>query len=285
MYPSHIPAAPQASLVVPTLNASRMLRRLLICLAEQTARARFEIIVVDNGSSDDTVAVAEAHADVVLSISGGNGSTAARNLGLARASTPFLLSTDADCVPCKRDWAAVLLSALAGQPSDVLAVAGPLLPFPSPNFWAMRSDITPHPQFLSDRSPAYAVNGSACYRTDVLRELGGYPNVAANDAGIGRAARARGFRFHWVPEGAVYHENLPGVRAYLRQRRKHGAYTAELTLSGSERSRYFEAARHVAAGVRPLGHLQFREAAAQTLGGLATHIGSAQVARAKRTRS
>src|SRR5262249_30127623 len=83
-------------------------------------------------------------------------------------------------------------------PETTLASAGRTLPKPSADRWAMRADITPHPGFAAGR-PAYAVAGNACYRAGPLRELGGFPAIGADDAGVGERARLRGYDFVWTP--------------------------------------------------------------------------------------
>jgi glycosyltransferase involved in cell wall biosynthesis len=267
-----------ASVVIPCLNDAPGLERVLTALQRQTTRPRLEIIVVDNGSSDGSLSVARRLADVVLEARDGNGSSAARNLGLARASHSLLLTTDADCVPANPDWAELHISAMRSAPADVLASTGPLLPFPCNERWAMRTDITPNAAFGTDGSPCWAINGSACYRTELLREIGGYPNYGANDAAVGHLATAKGLRIIWIPEAAAYHENGRGFRSYLAQRRKYGIYAAEI--AGPPRSWIAysgEVVRHLSSAAKPLARLDYTEAFARFGGAAATHSGALSV--------
>jgi glycosyltransferase involved in cell wall biosynthesis len=98
----------QISVVVPTRNAATTLGRCLASVRAQTG-AEVEVIVVDNTSTDDTVAVARRYADQV--IVGGPERSAQRNRGWRAASTPVIAFLDADMVAD---------AALAGQALQIL---------------------------------------------------------------------------------------------------------------------------------------------------------------------
>jgi glycosyltransferase involved in cell wall biosynthesis len=267
-----------ASVVIPVLNDRERLRRTLTAIGAQTARSRLEVIVVDNGSSDGSRGVADELADITLQVTGGNGSSAARNLGLERARHSLLVTTDADCVPCDRGWAGALIEAISDTPDDVLASTGPLLPLPQPDRWAVRADITPHSASRPDGSPAYAINGSACYRTELLLSIGGYPDYGANDAAVGRVATRHGLRFVWAPTASVFHENGVGLRSYLSQRFKYGVYAAEIQRPTRSVVTYAPGvARQLAGGLKPLRRLDLHETTAQVAGAVATHAGALSV--------
>jgi len=90
------------SVVIPTFNRAAMLRRVLDSLTRQSiSRDRYEVIVVDDGSSDDTSRVCDEMAPYLaltyLAINHG-GISAAKNAGLAAAAAPILLFFDDDDV-------------------------------------------------------------------------------------------------------------------------------------------------------------------------------------------
>lgn len=93
-------AAPIVSVIVPVWNGEREIGLCLDALARQTATAEtFEVIVVDNGSSDATAEVVRGYPGVTLLGEPTPGSYAARNSALAVARGRLALFTDADCVP------------------------------------------------------------------------------------------------------------------------------------------------------------------------------------------
>ena len=267
----------RASVAIPVLNDREGLATVLDALDRQSVRESLEIVVVDNGSTDGSYELARERADTADQIPGGRGSSFPRNRALELARGPHLLTLDADTWPIGDDWGALHLDALEAAPPDVLGTAGPLLPAPTADRFAKRNDVTPHVPFV-DGAPAYAVNGSACYRMELLRSIGGYPDVGANDSAVGLVARSRGLRYLWIPEARAYHRNLPGLKAYVSQMRKVGVYMAEQNPAPSRTRRWALAqAKHVLSRMRPLAHGDVEEAligslaaASQTYGAVET---------------
>jgi len=115
-------AQPEYSVIVPAYQAADVIADCVRALAQQTVdRARYEIIVVDDGSTDATGDVArETGADRVLRIAHG-GPAAARNAGIEAAQGEIVLFTDADCEPAE-DWVAQMVAPF-GDP-QVMGVKG-----------------------------------------------------------------------------------------------------------------------------------------------------------------
>jgi len=84
------------SVVLPVYNGELYLSQALDSLLAQTYRP-LEVIAVDDGSTDSTAAILRAYADRVITIRQPNqGTAAARNAGIARATGPYLSFMDAD---------------------------------------------------------------------------------------------------------------------------------------------------------------------------------------------
>lgn len=86
------------SVVIPAHNVGHCLRHVLDALAAQTARGRFEVIVVDDASTDETTTIARTHAVVtrLVRIKERSGAATARNIGTALAASETVLYLDAD---------------------------------------------------------------------------------------------------------------------------------------------------------------------------------------------
>lgn len=85
---------------MPALNAAGTIGEQLAVLAAQETNLPWELVVVDNGSSDETIAIAESFRDrlpgLVVATCGRPGANAARNLGARSGSGELLLYCDAD---------------------------------------------------------------------------------------------------------------------------------------------------------------------------------------------
>jgi glycosyltransferase involved in cell wall biosynthesis len=91
---------PRISVIIPVHNGAAALRQCLAALEAQAwPRGEFEVIVVDNGSTDDLAATRRLFPGVVWLEEAAPGSYAARNRGLRQAAGEIIAFTDADCLP------------------------------------------------------------------------------------------------------------------------------------------------------------------------------------------
>lgn len=126
---------PVVSVIVPARDAAATIGRAVDALLAQDLHEPFEIVVVDNGSRDDTAAIAagrgsrvrlvDSRAAAARGAGGDLSAAAARNAGLQVARAPVVAFTDADCFPV-RGW---LRAGLAAMESADL-VQGPVVPDP-----------------------------------------------------------------------------------------------------------------------------------------------------------
>ena len=111
---------PSVSVLLVTKNGERYLAETLQRVQGQRGHFRLaEIIAVDSGSRDRTLAILEAHAVRVLRIPPqefGHGKT--RNLAAAQAQGDYLVFLTQDATPANAGWLAALLAPLAGRPLD-----------------------------------------------------------------------------------------------------------------------------------------------------------------------
>ncbi|HKO88442.1 MAG TPA: glycosyltransferase [Burkholderiales bacterium] len=137
---------PRVSVVVPTCGRPVLLQRCLIALRHQRLpAAEYEIIVVDDGWSDDTLALvtrmaresAQTFIRYLRSPSPRGGPAAARNVGWRKAQADVIAFTDDDTVP-SRNWLAEGLKAMQAQHAAVTGKVKVPLP-PEPTDWELNT--------------------------------------------------------------------------------------------------------------------------------------------------
>jgi rhamnosyltransferase len=140
-------SGPRASVIVRTKNSARTLGRVLSLLRAQTVPA--EIIVVDSGSSDDTLAVAQECVDLIIEIPADHFSFGrALNVGAAAASAPIHFALSSHSLPPHDRWIEQSLSKY-DRPDVAGTTGAPTLPdAPEPlltTFYQTLSDALNHP--------------------------------------------------------------------------------------------------------------------------------------------
>lgn len=117
------------SVIIPVYNDSHNLAKCLDALEAQTLdRSRFEILIIDNGSTDNLESIISKYNLVNLLYEPRPGSYCARNTGILNSGGDILAFTDSDCIPSE-DWLERGLLSFAGK-ADAGFVAGRLTFFP-----------------------------------------------------------------------------------------------------------------------------------------------------------
>ena len=207
----------EATVIVPARDAAGTLGRTLDCLSRQDARIDFEVIVVDDGSSDDTLELARS-AGVKALRHERVGAAQARNWGAEEAGGRALAFLDADCYP-EPGWLAAGLRAL----EDAELVQGRVLPDPA---------APPGP---FDRT-LWITENIGLWQTanlfvarEVFERIGGFDDwldvelgkLMAEDVWFGWRAQRAGARPAFCSEALAYHEVFRrGPAGYLDERRR-----------------------------------------------------------------
>jgi glycosyltransferase involved in cell wall biosynthesis len=228
---------PKVSVVVCSYNGARTLPDCLASL-EALAYPDYEVILVDDGSRDDTQAVARRFSSVRTIRQGNRGLSVARNVGAEAAVGEIVAYTDSDCVADPR-WLVNLVRAMKQQ--RVAAIGGPN--FPPPNDpWVAKcvaaSPGGPSHVMLDDRYAEHIPGCNMGFRRDVLLGLGGFDpqfRQAGDDVDIYWRLSAAGHKIGYAPGAIVWHHRRNTVRGYLAQQKGYGNAEAMLFFKHSER--------------------------------------------------
>jgi len=225
---------PDVSVVICVYNGADTLEGSLRALkAQSLARERYEVIVVDDGSTDDSARIA-ARFDVRLVQRPHRGLAAAKNAGWQTARADWVAFTDDDCGPT-RDWLRHLRRAVEPQSGEehVLGAAGRIVGYPLPLLVPRYIELTGG--FNTDRHLdharfPYAPSGNTMYRRAALAAVDGlderYTSYESCDLHT-RLLRAVGGTFRYEPRAVVFHHHYTTWRDYFRQQRGYGRGLAQ----------------------------------------------------------
>lgn len=216
-----MPRVPDLSVIVPARNAAGSLPPLLRSLDAQTlARDRFEVIVVDNDSSDGTAEVAERHGAKVVREPIANRSRA-RNRGARAAATDLYAFTDADCA-ARPEWLEALLGCAAAAPlvaGEVnLRVSG------TPNAIERFETLWRFGQ-AAWVEQGWAATANLLVHAEAFEAIGGFDETwrhIGEDVDFCFRARDAGYALGYCPGALVDHDGESELRPFLRRFFLHG---------------------------------------------------------------
>jgi len=240
---------PVISVIIPTRNRSAMLSRLLESLAA-VRYPRWEVIVVDDGSTDDTRSVMDRFADAGLSLTylyqPWRKMGAARNLGLHAAQGEIAAFTDDDCTVTP-GWLEAMAQAFDAHP-EALGVQGKTI-----TDRAAMTPFTRQVEQLEGGQPYRTCN--VAYRLDVLRDLGGFDPalIRGEDVVMGMRVLERG-PIVFAPDAVVVHPPRPKVWADRRAWR----ILLESELHFKRTYPHYASARSQSLSVQRAGHVVSR---------------------------
>lgn len=225
---------PLVSVVIPSFNSERFLGEALASVSAQTY-APVETIVVDDGSSDDTAAVARAHPGIALIEQENSGPSAARNRGFAASRGEFIAFHDSDDTMTP-DKLAVQVGHLLDNPTvgcvlaeqELIVEEGAELPF-----WVEGTEVEvvmpPRPPDLEDEPQVHPM--TMVLRRETFERVGDFDESM-------RAAED----FDWMLRAAEKEVEIARLPEVLLRRRVHpGSLTQNAAASRAGLFRAFKA--------------------------------------------
>jgi GT2 family glycosyltransferase len=222
---------PAVSIVILTHNKLACTRRCMSSLL-QTRSVPWELIVVDNGSTDGTRGWLEAFGDearragVAMTLIANDdniGCSTARNQGLARAAADRVAFLDNDVALRQRSWLDRLVRALDEQPAAALVGPKLVYPFAPHDIQCAGAAVTPtgrvqflgrgerrdDPRFNRARTVQCLISACCLGRKEALNEVGGfdeaYNPVEFEDIDLCYKMRQQGRIVLYEPNAEVYH--------------------------------------------------------------------------------
>jgi GT2 family glycosyltransferase len=211
------------SIIIPTFNGASRIGNCLDALLKQTPGRDVDILVVNDGSTDNTAEVVRGYPGVRLINQRNAGPAAARNRGALEARGTLLLFTDDDCVPMP-DWLDAML-----KPFDDPEVVG------AKGIYRTRQKRLAARFVQIEYEDRYRLMAhldcidfidtySAAFRRDRFLEMAGYdtsfPVACAEDIELSYRMSARGWKMKFAPAAIVCHTHPDTLTQYLKKKYK-----------------------------------------------------------------
>ncbi len=208
----------KVTVIIPNYNGMAFMEACMEALAGQTCRD-FEVLVVDNGSTDGSVEWLKAREIPSVFLAENTGFSGAVNTGIRAAKTPYviLLNNDTEAEP---DYVGQLLRAIEGSPRifsvspkmiqmyhrDLMDDAGDMYSIMG---WAYQRGVGQETARYDRPCHIFsACAGAAIYRREVFEEIGYFDEMHfayLEDIDVGYRAKIAGYYNRYCPEAVVYH--------------------------------------------------------------------------------
>lgn len=219
------------SIIVPAYNSASTIKECIEAIKSQNTQEKFEVIVVDDGSTDNTAEIAKKCGAKVFSQSN-SGPARARNLGAQKAKGEILVFTDSDCVP-EKNWLTEMLAPFSE--AKVSAVQGAYRTRQKglvARF--VQAEIEERYQRMKRRASKLDWIGSysAAYRKNDFSAAGGFdesfPKASGEDPELSYKLQEKGHKLVFNPKAIVYHAHPDSLVKYFRTKFYRGFYRVPL---------------------------------------------------------
>lgn len=241
---------PFVSVVMPVRDGARRVGATLEALLAQTyPRERYEIIVVDNDSSDGTRETVRTYPVTLLEERTVRSPYAARNVGIGKARGAIIAMLDVNTVP-RPDWLEQAIATLQSEEADLVGGRVRFLLSERPSLAEMFDSISNVKMESSIRARGVAKGGNLIVRKRVLDAIGPFPAHLRSGGDVlwtGQATRA-GFRLVYASTAEVVYP-ARGLAPLLRKQFRVGRGQPDIWRDGGDR--WLKRAARTILGFRP----------------------------------
>ena len=219
---------PKVTIIIRTRNEERWIGRCLRMVFAQT-ETDFEVVIVDNNSTDNTLHIAKKFPVRILTIDAYKPG-ASINVAIRNSKSKYISCLSAHCIPKDRNWLSALVSNLDKEPT-VAGVYGRQLPF------AYSSDLDKRDLLITfgldariQKKDYFFHNANSLFRRDAWDKIP-FDETATNieDRIWGKQIIESGLHLAYEPEAAVYHYH--GIHQARDEARAQGVVRLMETLA------------------------------------------------------
>ena len=211
------------SIIIPAYNSEETVGKTIESLLKQNyPKKNYEIIIVDDGSTDRTIDIVKKFKNVRLIKQKHKGPAAARNLGVKHAKGDIVLFTDADCVPSK-NWIKNMIKPFKNK--KIVGVSGSYKTLNKDKLIARFAGYEiadRHESMKKEKNIDFIGTFSAGYRKNIFLKFCGFdesfPIASGEDPELSFKISKAGLRMVFQPEAFVHHRHPETLQKFLKQK-------------------------------------------------------------------
>jgi glycosyltransferase involved in cell wall biosynthesis len=222
---------PSVSVVVPAFNAQQTIAHTIQSVLSQDYSGEIELLVVDDGSTDETPRIVRSFQGVKCIQQVNAGPAAARNRGAADSRGEIIIFTDSDCV-AHNDWIRKIVDGFTIE--KVGAVCGGYGIANSNNILArcIHSEVLYRHRVLMSSFPRAFGSYNVGIKREVFFEVGGfnehYRRASGEDNDLSYKILKSGRRIYFNKTALVDHHHTTVIKKYLKEQWRHGFWRAKM---------------------------------------------------------
>ncbi|MBR8831090.1 MAG: hypothetical protein N5P05_003797 [Chroococcopsis gigantea SAG 12.99] len=218
---------PVVSVIVPVYNGEKTIQACIESILQSNyPRRDFELIVVNNASTDKTGSILERYRDtIVILYESKRGPSAARNKGIKNAKGEYIALTDADCF-VDYNWLSNIVLPLHDREIGIVGGQN-LSKNPHNKIELFGEMIHDHFQAINVYKPPYVITMNWASRSSVLKEYNFFDEnlLRCEDVDLAFRIFQAGYKFFYQPKAIVSHHNEENFLGLFKEGFSHGFYS------------------------------------------------------------
>jgi glycosyltransferase involved in cell wall biosynthesis len=217
------------SFLMPAYNNEATIGKSIDSILSQKTSRIFEIIVVDDGSTDSTFQIAQEflkkHSNITVIKKQNGGEASALNEGLKYCRGHFIALVEAD-VEIEEIWIEKSIKQFTDK--DIAGVGGRLVTPQSSSWIARIAGYEVEGKFeTKGKYTRHITSANALYRAEIFKEIGNFNEHFVNavlDSDFNRRVTEKGYKLIYVKDAVAFHHFKPTFKGYLKRQYAYARY-------------------------------------------------------------